>query len=71
MATGARPEVLFAGCPAAQRTANARAGGGVVLLFLKFAIHYNRRSGGIPQRKHLRARRTAIPNVSPRIEDGF
>jgi hypothetical protein len=38
IAAGAEPAIFFAGRPAAERAADARAGGIVALFFFKFAI---------------------------------
>jgi len=41
MSAGTRPEVFFAGRPAAERAADARLGGFATLLFLNLAIQNN------------------------------
>src|ERR1017187_5226112 len=46
MTTGARPAVVLAGCPAAQRAPDTRSGWFVALFFVEFAIQDHGRFGG-------------------------
>jgi len=45
VAAGARPHVILAGRPAAERAPNSRAGGVETFLLLKLAINNDRRLG--------------------------